>query len=94
MEEPQLHLGAIARFLGVDPMNLPFAGEKDVKIGPTHTVTGNPSRFSEGIVHLDVDRTWERQMSGVSRLLATIPALPLMHRYSYPQRVGTTRSTE
>jgi hypothetical protein len=83
MARPHAELRRIVVQLGSDPDPLPLVGERDVELTPSHAVGGNPMRFSQGLVTLSPDVRWVREMSPRDRLTATIPALPLLHRYRY-----------
>jgi len=62
---------------------LPLVGERDVKLGISHTVSGNPNRFDTGTVELRQDRAWQEQMKSRDRALVTALTLPLLARYHY-----------
>jgi hypothetical protein len=65
---------------------LPLVGERDVKLGISHTVSGNPNRFDTGTVKLRHDCAWQKQMNPRDRALVTALTLPLLARYHYPAR--------
>ena len=50
----------------------------------SHTVSGNPSRFTRGIIRLSVDDEWIVRQPVRDRILSTTIAAPLMIRYGYP----------
>lgn len=80
--------GALQRLVGHlgEPAVVPSGEGATIEMGPTHTVCGNPSRFVSGPVELREDDRWLREMSSRARLLATLPALPLLARYGYSRR--------
>jgi hypothetical protein len=86
MEEPTRHLGRVLERFGRSPSDLPFVAADEVRLNPSHTVAGNPSRMRTGPVRLAVDRRWERGMNARELRLATLPALPLMGHYGYRVR--------
>jgi hypothetical protein len=80
---PQKTLLDIIRLVGENVRDLPFEGDRVVRLGLTHTVSGNPSRFRTGSVELKEDVEWVSGQSSRDRLLATVIASPLLHRYGY-----------
>jgi hypothetical protein len=62
----------------------PLTGEQEVKLGVSHTVSGNPNRFETGSVALRHDREWTEKMNPKDRNLVTGLTLPLLRRYGYP----------
>jgi len=88
MADPHQALRRMVTRFGSDPSALPLVGERSVELGPCHVVGGNPMRFSSGTMSLELDARWRADMSTGDRLLATIPALPLLRRYRYPLWTG------
>lgn len=62
---------------------LPLAGEREVKLGVSHTVSGNPNRFNTGSVELKLDEAWKKEMRPKDRTVVTALASPLLGRYGY-----------
>jgi hypothetical protein len=67
--------------LAVPPGHLAHIGDGRVKLGTSHGLSGNPSRFRDGEITLRADETWRASMSRRDRLIVTAIALPLMLRY-------------
>ncbi|MDQ3791502.1 MAG: sulfotransferase, partial [Actinomycetota bacterium] len=65
---------------GADP---PLVGEREVKLGVSHTVSGNPNRFETGAVELRPDHEWISKMNPRDRMLVTALTLPLLKHYGY-----------
>jgi hypothetical protein len=63
---------------------LPLASDREVKLGISHTVSGNPNRFDTGAVELRQDREWQKQMKPRHKILVTALTLPLLKHYHYP----------
>jgi len=80
--EPRESLTRILGLVGVTA-ELPLAGEREVQLGVSHTVSGNPNRFETGAVELRPDREWISEMSPRDRALVTALTLPLLRRYGY-----------
>jgi hypothetical protein len=85
--EPRKSLQRILGLLDVTA-ELPLAGEREVMLGVSHTVSGNPNRFETGAVELRPDREWISNMSPRHRALVTALTLPLLRRYGYPVSPG------
>jgi Sulfotransferase family len=66
---------------GVEP---PLASDREIKLGVSHTVSGNPNRFETGAVELRPDREWISKMNPRDKALVTALTLPLLPRYDYP----------
>lgn len=86
VKRPRGTLESVLELLGERRDHLPLASDDSVVLGTTHTAWGNDSRFSAGGVKLRVDDEWRRAMRASDRILATIPAAPLMARYGYSLR--------
>jgi Sulfotransferase family len=80
--EPRKSLERILGLVGVTA-ELPLAGEHEVRLGVSHTVSGNPNRFETGPVELRPDREWISAMSPRDRALVTALTLPLLKHYGY-----------
>jgi hypothetical protein len=75
--------GAIYDFLGRSSQLPQFVGETTVQLGESHAVEGNPALFAKGVAEIRPDLAWSARASRSTRLLATLPALPLIRRYGY-----------
>jgi hypothetical protein len=80
--DPRKSLERIVSLVGVTA-ELPLAGEREVKLGISHTVSGNPNRFETGAVELRPDREWVDRMEPRHRALVTALTFPLLKRYGY-----------
>jgi hypothetical protein len=81
--DPRASLERIVGLVGVSA-ELPLAGEREVRLGVSHTVSGNPNRFETGAVELRPDREWISAMSPRDKALVTALTTPLLQRYGYP----------
>jgi Sulfotransferase family len=88
---PRSVVERIVSFLGEKTDELPFVDDTTVRLAPTHTVAGNPSRFKTGDVALRPDDEWTRKMDLAQRLVVTTVAGPLLGRYGYPRRLPAER---
>jgi hypothetical protein len=82
--DPGKSLKRILELVGVTA-ELPLAGEREVRLGVSHTVSGNPNRFDTGAVELRPDREWISKMKPRDKALVTALTTPLLQRYGYPR---------
>jgi hypothetical protein len=80
---PQETVDEIARFAGEAPERLPWTADGELALAPSHTVSGNPSRFDHGTVALRADVEWERSMRARDRRVVDAITLPFRRRYGY-----------
>jgi hypothetical protein len=83
--DPAATVQRIAAFAGVAG-DLPFIGPGTVRLAPTHSVAGNPSRHRSGEVRVAPDTEWVRGLSGTAFALVTLITAPLLRRFGYPFR--------
>lgn len=69
----------------------PFISENRFSLSVSHTMAGNTSRFTQGLVDVVPDREWETRMSAWRKLLVGALTWPLMVRYKYPIVPDTAR---
>ncbi|WP_210440880.1 sulfotransferase [Nocardioides xinjiangensis] len=63
---------------------LPFTDERTVRLAATHSVSGNPGRFTVGDVSLRPDDEWRTAMRLSDRATVTALTWPLLLRHRYP----------
>ncbi|HEX2181092.1 MAG TPA: sulfotransferase [Rubrobacteraceae bacterium] len=80
---PRESFEKILRLVGEADAEPPLVGEREVKLGVSHTVSGNPNRFETGAVELRPDREWISKMSPRNKALVTALTLPLLKHYGY-----------
>ena len=86
--EPRQSFEQILDLVGEQDASLPLEGERAVKLGISHTVSGNPNRFDTGTVELKSDQAWIGKMLPRDQKLVTALTLPLLPRYGYPLNFG------
>jgi hypothetical protein len=64
-----------------DPSGLAHIGDRRVVLGPSHGLSGNPSRFLQGELILRPDEAWRDQMSRHNRILVSMIGLQYLLRY-------------
>lgn len=62
---------------------LPFVSPNEAIIPPTHSVSGNPSRFASGTVRIALDNEWQSKLSSRRRLMVEALTWPMLTRYGY-----------
>ncbi len=81
--DPRESFQKILRLVRVADAEAPLVGEREVKLGVSHTVSGNPNRFETGAVELRPDHEWISKMNPRDRALVTALTLPLLKHYGY-----------
>jgi len=88
---PRETIDRLIELTGKPVASTPFLSERVVRLAPSHTVSGNPSRFRTGSIDITPDEEWRTQLGRRQRLVATAGSLALLRRYGYPLRMGSTR---
>lgn len=65
---------------------LPLIDATTIDLRPTHSVAGNPMRFTHGVTSLRPDTAWQQQMDPRDRRLVTAMAWPQLAHYGYAGR--------
>ena len=86
MRDPRAAVREVAALVGEEPAGWPFTGPASVRLGVTHSVSGNPNRFGTGEVRLRADEEWRGAMRPADRAMVTALTWPLLLRYHYPLR--------
>jgi hypothetical protein len=81
--DPRKSFEEILDLVGEGDAEPPLVGEREVKLGVSHTVSGNPNRFETGAVELRTDREWIAKMNPRDKALVTALTLPLLKHYGY-----------
>jgi hypothetical protein len=66
-------------------VRLPFTAPGEAWLEPTHSVTGNQTRFTKGLVAIELDDEWRRD--GESNTTVGALTWPLRLRYGYREGV-------
>lgn len=87
-EHPESTLRAVAQLLGreFDPSDVvreASGGQISLRLPRTHSVSGNPSRFSTGHVVMRRDEAWRKDMRHRDQLLVGAITAPLQATYGY-----------
>ena len=85
--EPERRVRELAGFAGLpDGEPLPFLHGSTVQLAASHTVAGNPMRFTVGPIDLRRDDAWRTRLPADQRRLTTALTLPLLAGYGYLHR--------
>ena len=85
IRDPQRTINRIVEFVAEAPRELPFIGLNTVNLRPTHSLSGNTSRFVDGPVSLRVDDAWKSKLPARSKLIVDAMSLPLWSKYRRSQ---------
>ncbi len=80
---PRSTIDGIAELLGHRPESDPFTDANTVDLGTNHMVSGNPDRFTQGLVRIHPDVAWRQRMRATPRWITTAITIPLARRYRY-----------
>ena len=69
--------------LPCDGTHLAHVRGTSVVLGPSHGLSGNPSRFRDGTITVQADDAWRDRMSRRDRFVSTAIGLPLLLRYRW-----------
>jgi len=72
--------------LSPDPAHLAHIGDGRIVLGVSHGLSGNPSRFRDGVITLQSDEAWRAAMPRRDRAVVTAIGLPLLLRYGMGRR--------
>ena len=88
--DPHASLTRLLTFLGRTDTDeaLSFVEGNSLHLDPSHTVAGNPMRFSSGVVDVVPDQAWQVAFPQSKQRLVTGLTMPLRRRYGYPMRSG------
>ncbi len=85
-ERPREFVGDLVRWIDAGEPELPFVDESTVRLGESHTQSGNPVRFEVGEIPIRIDDEWQTAMPTADKRLVTWLTWPLLMRYGYPLR--------
>jgi hypothetical protein len=77
---------ALAEILAAFPWASPAPSVSAMVLRPTHTVSGNPIRFQQGPIEIELDCEWRKAMQRRDRLVTTAMSWWLLAHYGYRLR--------
>lgn len=84
IQSPQSTIQEMIALTGIEPRELPFKSEREVKLLPNHNLEGNPNRFQSGLISLNLDDSWLTHLSPPHQRMINSLTWPLLKRYHYP----------
>jgi hypothetical protein len=81
--DPAAHIARLARFAGLGDAPMDFLEGDSAVLAPTHSVDGNPMRFTKGPVSIRADEGWRDRMDERDRRIVSALTRPLLRRYGY-----------
>lgn len=84
LRDPKGRLGSVLTSVGVPTDGaLDFIEDGSAHLGSSHSVAGNPMRFTEGRIELRADEEWRSKLDARSRRIVTALTAPLLLAYGY-----------
>ncbi len=80
---PQDNIRRILALVHEEVRGFPFPSDHTVRLIPTHTMKGNPSRFVTGDVEILPDERWKKGMHPLNRILVDLATWPWLGKYGY-----------
>jgi len=74
----------VLRLVGAEQADLPFVGERAVRLPENHMIEGHASRFDTGVVAIRESTAWRERLSTHRELSTSLLASPLQLLYGYP----------
>jgi hypothetical protein len=83
--DPRTTLAGVLDFMGRDGSNgaLSFVEGNRITLTPSHTVAGNPMRFTHGPVEVRSDDAWQTEFPDGKQRMVSALTRPLRGRYNY-----------
>jgi hypothetical protein len=75
--------GALAEALRTETAQRPSLENGKLRLAPQHTVSGNPVRFAQDLLSVELDERWKTQISPSDRRVVGALTWPLLWRYGY-----------
>lgn len=91
VDQPESVSRQILELVNMEDADLPFTGNGEVVLKPTHTVWGNPHRLQTGPVSIRPDTAWENRLPKSARRGVTLITKPLLRKFGY---LGASASTQ
>lgn len=82
-QNPDSELGRALQELGFGNVDLGLLREPMISLSPTHSVGGNPIRFSTTGISIVSDNEWRDKMHVITKLSLGLVAVPILSRFRY-----------
>ena len=83
VEDPRSTLGGILQGLGFKDIDLGWFNHENLILNTTHSVGGNPIRFTKSGISISADTEWKQKMPALTKVLLGLLGLPLLSRFGY-----------
>ena len=80
---PKGSLSKLFDDLGIERPPLDFLDGLHANLKTSHTVSGNPIRFTNKEIKIKPDMQWQQAMANYQKWLVTLITLPLLLKYGY-----------
>lgn len=81
--DPDGVVARVARMTGAGVASGKAGSRGSVRLGPSHTADGNPSRMTTGDIELVIDESWRDSLTPLERRVVWALCRPLTRRYGY-----------
>jgi hypothetical protein len=81
--DPGPSIDRVLREVGLPELGIRLSSGFPLALGPTHSLSGNPSRLDRGPVVISEDREWRRAMPGVTQAILGAALWPWLLSYGY-----------
>ncbi|MCP4308162.1 MAG: sulfotransferase [bacterium] len=81
--DPEDQVARILDHTGLADVAVPFAGPNEIKISPSHNISGNPVRFQNGLTTLRADDKWRDALPQSTQKLVRLITWPHMRHFGY-----------
>jgi hypothetical protein len=88
VNNPRKSLLGVFADLGIEQPSLEFLDGFNANLKTSHTVSGNPVRFTNKEIKIAPDNEWQRAMAKRHKWLVTLITWPLLLKYGYFKRDG------
>lgn len=91
---PRKSLAGVFAGLGIKQPSLDFLEGLQANLRPNHTVSGNPIRFTNKEIKIQLDEEWQHAMAIHHKWLVTLLTWPLLMSYGYFKGGGPRPQTQ
>jgi hypothetical protein len=93
VKNPKNSLLGVFSDLGIEQPSLDFIDGQHANLKTSHTVSGNPVRFTNKEIHIKPDTEWQHAMANRHKWLVTLITWPLLSKYGYFKDEGLRDKT-
>jgi hypothetical protein len=93
VNNPKKSLSGLFTDLGIEPPTFDFIDGSHANLRTSHTVSGNPVRFTNNEIKIKPDTEWQHAMANRHKWLVTLITWPLLLKYGYFKEEGPKDKT-